>query len=81
MFHIYVLRSLKNNKRYVGFTSKDPSVRLKEHNSGTNAWTRQNKPHILILLEAFKSEAEARAREKFLKSGQGRKWLDHSIAL
>ena len=30
----------------------------------------------LIHREAFASYAEARVREKFLKSGQGRKWLD-----
>ncbi|MDD5583934.1 MAG: GIY-YIG nuclease family protein [Candidatus Omnitrophica bacterium] len=76
MFRIYVLKSLRNSKKYIGFTSKEVSARLEEHNSGTNSWTRQNRPFELIYSENFNSEHEARAREKFLKSGQGRKYLN-----
>ena len=79
MFYVYVLRSLRNKKRYVGFTSKDPQVRLREHNSGGNNWTRQNAPHELVHQESFQDEQEARRREKFLKSGQGRKRLDETL--
>ena len=32
MFVVYVLRSFKNKKRYIGYTSKDSLERLKEHN-------------------------------------------------
>ena len=76
MFKVYVLKSLRNSKKYVGFTSKKASVRLKEHNRGTNSWTRQNRPFELIYSEDCNSEKEARGREKFLKSGQGRKYLN-----
>ena len=76
MFYAYVLRSLKNNKRYVGSTSIDPSERLKQHNYGSNTWTRQNKPFVLLHFESFNSKYEARKRELFLKSGVGRKSLD-----
>jgi putative endonuclease len=79
MFFTYILKSLKNNKRYVGYTSKELFVRLKEHNSGCNNWTRQNKPFILIYYEQFNNKAEAIKREKFLKSGQGRKYLDEIL--
>lgn len=79
MFYVYVLKSLKNNKRYVGFTSKDVKIRLQEHNSGSNQWTRQNKPFKLIHFEHFEIKTKALKREKFLKSGQGRKWLDENI--
>ena len=61
MHYVYVLRSSKNNKRYVGFTSKDPKVRLEEHMSGTNSWTRQNKPFQLVYQEEFDQEIEAYA--------------------
>jgi len=80
MFYVYVLRSLKNEKRYVGSTSKDPRIRLKEHNSGISSWTRQNGPHVLIHQQEFQLKKEALGREKFLKSGQGRKWLDENIS-
>jgi len=76
MYFVYILKSLKNSKRYIGFTSKSPMVRLSEHNNGCNKWTRGNKPFILINSESFGSKLEAQKREKFLKSGQGRKWLD-----
>lgn len=79
MYYVYVLKSLKNGKRYVGYTSKDPDTRFVEHVSGTNAWTRQNKPLELIYHESFEDGPAARKRERFLKSGQGRKFLDEIL--
>jgi len=76
MFSIYVLKSVRNRKRYVGSTGKDPKARLAEHNVGANAWTKANKPFILVYSEQYSSKTEALKREKFLKSGQGRKFLD-----
>jgi putative endonuclease len=76
MFSIYVLKSLKNNKRYTGYTSKTPQERLREHNSGKNNFTRQNRPFVLVYNERYETKTEAMKREIFLKSGQGRKFLD-----
>jgi putative endonuclease len=80
MFTVYVLRSLKNHKRYIGYTSKTTEERFNEHMSGTNKWTRHNKPFKIIHTETFNTKTEAIKREKYLKSGQGRKWLDNSIS-
>ena len=79
MYTVYVLKSIKNKKRYVGSTSKNAEERLFEHNSGTNSFTRQNKPFVLIYTEEYQSKTEALKREKFLKSGQGRKFLDQIL--
>jgi putative endonuclease len=79
MFFVYVLRSEKNGKRYVGSTSKTPQERLLEHNSGSNRWTKLNRLLRLIYSEEMESNTESRKRENFLKSGQGRKWLDENI--
>ena len=79
MFIVYILRSLKNNKRYIGQTSKNAFARLKEHNHGSNKWTRQNGPFSIIHTESCNIRTEAIKREHFLKSGQGRKWLDENI--
>jgi putative endonuclease len=76
MYSVYILKSLKNNKRYVGYTGKDVLMRLSEHNSGSNKFTRDNLPFILLHSEQFSDKTEAILREKFLKSGQGRKLLD-----
>ena len=79
MYIIYVIRSLKNRKRYIGYTSKSVDERLHEHLSGTNQWTRQNGPFVLIYTEFLKEKSSAMQRERFLKSGQGRAWLDTNI--
>ena len=81
MFNVYVLRSLRNNKRYVGFISKDLVVRLNEHNEGKNSYTRNNKPFKLIYSESFSQEQDARRRERFLKTGNGRNFLDKLFPL
>ena len=79
MFNVYVLKSFRNNKRYIGFTSKALELRLSEHNEGKNSYTRNNRPYKLIYSELFSEEQAARRREKFFKSGNGRKFLDRII--
>ena len=76
MFYVYALRSLKNNKRYVGYTQKDPEKRLHDHNTGSSVWTRQNGPFKLIYSESFSDKKSAIKKEKYFKSGIGRKFLD-----
>ncbi|MDO8555310.1 MAG: GIY-YIG nuclease family protein [bacterium] len=79
MFYVYVLKSIKNNKRYVGSTKLRPEERLKEHNTGTNRFTKGNRPLELIYSEEYTSKTDARKREIFLKSGVGRKYLDEIL--
>jgi len=79
MFTVYVLKSRKDGKRYVGMTSKSSKERMKEHNMGSNKWTRTHKPFDLVYEEVYDNKTEAIKREKFLKSGQGRKFLDSVI--
>ena len=79
--YIYVLRSLKNKKRYVGSTRLTPEGRLKEHHWGSTQWTQQNGPFELLYSEIFATYGEARKREIYLKSGMGRKFLDEMLNL
>jgi len=79
MSFVYVLKSLKNGKRYVGNTDSFPEERLKKHNYGSNQFTKRNGPFILIHQEPCENKMEARKREKFLKSGVGRKYLDEIL--
>jgi len=53
MHSVYVLKSLTNGKRYIGYTSKDPSVRLIEHNSGASSYTSRNGPFELMYKEFY----------------------------
>ena len=74
-YTVYVLRNLKNGKQYVGSTSKDLSKQLDWHRWGLTAWTRQSGPFELVYFEEQNSKKDASAREKFLKTGQGRRAL------
>ena len=76
MSFVYVLKNLKNGKRYVGSTDLDPTERLKKHNYGSSQFTRRSGPFELIYQESYDNKTEARKRENFLKSGFGRKCLD-----
>jgi len=78
MYYAYVLRSLIHGARYVGST-EDISKRLAEHNSGRCRYTSGHKPWRLVYKEKFALRSGAVKREKFLKSGQGRKYLDKII--
>ena len=75
MIYLYVIQSLNHNFRYVGITN-NLEKRIEQHNRGYNISTKQYKPFKLLLSESFNDYKEARQREVFLKSGQGRKFLD-----
>jgi putative endonuclease len=66
MFYLYILKSLTDNQFYIGST-KDLRKRLIQHNAGKFFSTKIRKPLNLIYYEAYKSESDARRREKNLK--------------
>ena len=77
-FRVYVIRSQTTGAFYIGQTS-DLESRLRQHNDPKNKRSlytkRRRGPWLLVHEETFGSRPEAMAREKFLKSGQGRLWL------
>ncbi len=79
MYYVYVLWSTKLRKRYVGSTAQIEK-RLNEHNHGSNKFTKGGIPWIIIYQEEYPTKTEALKREKFLKSGQGRKLLDEKLS-
>ena len=79
MAYVYVLKSLRNGKLYVGSTDLLPEERLKKHNYGSNKFTKRNGPFELVRQESYADKTEARKRESFLKSGAGRKFLDEIL--
>jgi putative endonuclease len=74
MFTVYVLRSKRNGRRYIGCTN-DFDRRLEEHLRGQSTYTRNTGPYELVYKEEFLTLKEARKRESFLKSGKGREFL------
>ena len=75
MFYVYVILSSSHNNRYIGSTD-NVVKRVDEHNKGKCRYTSGRKPWTLVYKEQYATRSEAIKREKFLKSGQGRKWLD-----
>jgi putative endonuclease len=73
-FFVYAIKSVTRNYIYVGLTNNFDR-RFLEHNSGNNKTTKPYCPFEPILIEAFPTRLEARAREKFLKSGSGKEFL------
>ena len=73
-FYVYVLESLKDGDRYIGFTT-DLKKRIEEHNKGRNFSTNPRKPFKLIYSEVCTNEDDARRREKHFKSTVGRRYL------
>ena len=78
MYSVYVIYSIEHQKSYVGI-SNDVASRLSAHNSGYSKYTSKFVPWVLLHTEAFDTRLEARAREKYLKSGAGRRWMKKHI--
>ena len=75
-FEVYVLKSEKDGIRYVG-SGEDAQERLRRHNKGDYVFTKGHRPWRLVYKEGdYSSRSEAVRREKFLKSGKGREFLD-----
>lgn len=74
MFYTYILQSKKDGKMYTGYTS-DLRKRFKQHNSNTEISTKGRGPFKIIYYEACMNEYDARSREKYLKSGKGKRYI------
>jgi len=71
---LYVLQG-KAGKRYVGITN-DLYRRVTEHRLKKSKSGQFLDDFFVLYTEDFPDYKSARIREKFLKSGKGRKWLD-----
>jgi len=74
MAFVYILLSKNFKKTYTGSTV-NLDRRIKEHNAGKNTFTKRYMPWNLIHKEEYESLAEARKREKYLKSCAGRRFI------
>ena len=71
---MYVLQSESDFGFYIGF-STDLKRRLSEHARGASFAAKSRGPWKLIYYEAYTEREDAEGREKFLKSGAGRRFL------
>jgi putative endonuclease len=70
---VYILYSFSHHKSYVGYTN-DLVRRLWEHNNATqSSFTSRFRPWDVIYTESFDTKSAAMAREKWFKTGVGRR--------
>ncbi len=77
--YVYVIESLSSGKRYVGSTGQTLSERLKQHNRGATRWAKGNGPFKLLYWEEHPDKPAALKRERFLKTGVGRRIRDELV--
>jgi len=71
---VYVLKSMKDQKFYIGFTT-NIEKRLIDHNRGSTKSTAYRRPLKLIFCEFYISKTDAVRREKYFKTTSGKKAL------
>ena len=74
MYYVYILKSLKDNKIYTGYSSS-LKRRISEHLNGDVVSTSSRRPLKLVYYEAYLNKEDAEARENYLKGG-GKAKLD-----
>lgn len=78
-YFVYVLQSLKDKRWYTGYTV-DLRKRFREHQEGLyTSWTKGRGPYELIYYEMCKNKVDAQQREKYLKSGMGKRYLKNRL--
>ncbi len=76
-WYVYVLQN-KVGSWYMGST-KDLRKRILQHNSGRHKSTKYGVPWKIIYCEISINQQDTRARERYLKSGMGRKYLKNRL--
>ncbi len=74
MHYVYVLRSKKDKKKYIGCT-KNLVLRFEQHKKGRVPATKDRRPFELIYYEACTHRDDAYRREKYLKTFHGTMFL------
>jgi putative endonuclease len=77
-YFIYILQSEKDGTYYIGHTS-DLEARLRRHNQGRSAYTRNKAPWRLLYKEVLNSKAEVMNREREIKGKKGREYIDYLV--
>jgi putative endonuclease len=67
MYFVYILKSEKHNRYYIGCTS-NLERRIDEHNNGKVSSTKAFVPWSMVYLEKYTAKTEACEREKKIKS-------------
>lgn len=78
MAYVYILKSLVNNRYYIGSTN-DIEKRFREHNSGISKYTRLTKPFKIAFVQEYNTIQKARKIELKLKRFKNKKIIDKIV--
>lgn len=77
-YYNYVLKSIKDNNYYIGFTT-NLEERLTVHSKGNVKSTKYRRPLVLVYYEVSFNLESAIHREKYLKTTYGHRYLKNRI--
>lgn len=78
IWYVYVLMSKKTEGWYIGST-KNVQKRILSHNARKNKSTKNGTPWKIIYYEIGCNRSDARARERYLESGMGRRYIKNRL--
>jgi len=78
MIYTCVIRSKKDGRWYTGSTL-DLRKRFNQHNNNETSSTKERGPFELIYYEACFNKQDTQVREKYLKSGMGKRYLKNRL--
>ena len=73
-YFVYVIQSVRDDWIYVGYTT-DFKKRITRHNLGHVTSTKIHRPFRMLFLEIYINKADAKRREKYLKTTKGKQTL------
>lgn len=76
--YVYVLQSKKDGKWYTGCT-RDLRKRIEQHREGKVTSTKGRGSLALIYFEASRTDEDAFDRERYLKTGMGKRYLKNRL--
>jgi len=71
MHYVYILKSLKDPRLYIGRTD-NLRKRFREHQKGKVKSTKHRRPFSLVFYEAFIGKEDTIRREKYFKTSKGK---------
>jgi len=66
MYYVYILKSKKDNKLYIGRTD-NLNQRMNDHSLGKVVSTNHRRPLVLVYYEAYRNREDSKNRECGLK--------------
>ena len=77
-YYLYILKSQSAGKYYTG-SSKNPQLRLKNHNTIEKGFTSRYRPWEIVFTKEYASKELAQAAERKVKSWKNKKMIERLI--